>query len=40
MPVTTRSRGDSNRLLLGVAGRVDEACLAEMRGWVREFVGV
>jgi len=38
--VTEQPLTVSRARLLGVAGRVDEACLAEIRGWVREFVGV
>ena len=37
--VTEQPLTVSRARLLAVAGRVDDACLGEIRGWVRDFVG-
>ena len=37
--VTEQPLKVSRARLLAVAGRVDDACLGEIRGWVRDFVG-
>lgn len=38
--VTEQPLTVSRARLLAVAGRVDDACLGEIRGWVRDFVGL
>lgn len=38
--VTEQPLTVSRARLLAVAGRVDDACLGEIRGWVRDFAGL